>query len=118
MKCLNLLLTVPFLTFVAPAVAEDTDGKSLMQQGAELFLKGLTEQVEPALEDLLALGDEIGPEMLDFFSQMGPALGDLMESVEDWSAYHPPERLPNGDIIMRRKQPEIPGADPDAQIDL
>jgi len=118
MKSLKLLAILPILALSPPVIAEESEGKSLMQQGAELFLKGLSDQMEPALQDLRDLTDELGPEMIDFFAQMGPALSDLMESVEDWSAYHPPERLPNGDIIIRRKEPEVPGIDPDAQIDL
>ena len=33
-------------------------------------------------------------------------LRDLLGEIEDWSDYHPPEILPNGDIIIRRKTPE------------
>ena len=40
---------------------------------------------------------------------MGPALGSILESVEDWSVYEAPEILPNGDIIIKRKpEPETP----------
>lgn len=90
-----------------------------MQQGAELFLKGLTEQMEPALDDLKSMTEELGPQMRDFFAEMGPAFGDLLEEVEDWSLYEAPERLPNGDIIIRRK-PDAPKAEPkpDEAIDL
>jgi hypothetical protein len=56
---------------------------------------------------------------------MGPALADLMEKVDDWTVYHPPEMLENGDILIRRKQPlpsePAPDAmppDPGAEIDL
>jgi hypothetical protein len=40
---------------------------------------------------------------------MGPALTTLLAEVEDWADYAPPETLPNGDIIIRRK----PEPDPD-----
>ena len=33
---------------------------------------------------------------------------DLMDKLEDLDAYHLPEVLPNGDIIIRRKVPLIP----------
>lgn len=96
---------------VAPVMAqaqgsEEDSGTSLMEEGARLFLKGLQQQMEPALEGLQGFAEEMGPQMRSFFVEMGPALQDLMEKVEDWSAYHPPEMLPNGDIILRRKQPE------------
>jgi hypothetical protein len=74
-----------------------------MERGAELFFDGLLQEFEPALRDLQNLGETVGPKFKDFFVQMGPALSDLMEQVEDWSRYHPPEILDNGDIIIRRK---------------
>lgn len=113
------LFLIALIAVGTPAAAEDnSDGKSLMQQGAEMFLRGLTEQMEPALEDLKALTEDMGPEMLEFFSQMGPAFGQLLEEIEDWSVYEAPEVLPNGDIIIRRK-PEAPVQEnKDGTIDL
>ena len=51
-----------------------------MTEALRLFMKGLMQEVEPALDDL----------------------GDLLDNLD---AYHPPEVLPNGDIIIRRKTP-------------
>ena len=102
----------------APALAqEQEDGFSLMEEGARLFLRGLMEEMEPALEGLEDMAREIEPALRDFAEQMGPALRDLADQVEDWSAYHPPEILPNGDIILRKKTPEEL-ADPDGEIEL
>ena len=104
------------------AVAEEDNGTNLMRRGAEMFLKGLEQQMEPALEDLRALTDELGPQMQDFFQEMGPAFRDLLDEVEDWSLYHAPEVLPNGDIILRRRQPDEPAPEesetPGDQVDL
>ncbi len=77
-----------------------------MEQGAELFLEGLRQEMEPALEDLLELADQFGPAMQSFFQEMGPALAELAGEIQDWSTYEAPEILPNGDIIIRKKQPE------------
>ena len=45
--------------------------------------------------------------MRNFVSEMGPALTDLLDEVEDWSVYEPPQKMPNGDIVIRRKpEPE------------
>lgn len=113
------LLLIGLMTFAAPVAAEEeTQGKSLMQQGVEMFLRGLTDEMEPALEDLKALTEEMGPQMLEFFSQMGPAFGELMEDIEDWSAYEAPEVLPNGDIIIRRKPDAPVKENEDGTIDL
>ncbi|WP_170374435.1 hypothetical protein [Ruegeria atlantica] len=94
-----------------PAHAEEDTGKSLMEQGAELFFEGLRKEMEPALEDLQGLVSQFGPAMQSFFEEMGPALAELAGEIEDWSAYEAPEILPNGDIIIRKKpedQPEEP----------
>lgn len=73
------------------------EGLSLMEEGARLLLRGLMAEMEPTLRELEGL-------------------------VEDLNAYHPPEILPNGDIILRRKEPlEEPPAeaeDPSGPVDL
>lgn len=106
-----------------PAAAQETEGdaRSLMQRGAEMFLEGLRGEMAPAIDDLAGLAEQFGPAMRGFIAEMGPAMADILGQVQDWSAYHPPEILPNGDIIIRRKQtpddaPEAPV--PEGQIDL
>jgi hypothetical protein len=120
---LALMLSAALAAVPLAGSAQDADapedGKSLMEQGAELFLRGLRQEIDPALRDLEGLAEEFGPAMRGFFSEMGPALGELMEQVQDWSQYHPPEIMPNGDIIIRRKEdaPEfVPN--PDGSVDL
>ena len=90
------------VTLSAPAAsAQDDEPPSLMERGAQMFLEGLMKEMGPAIDG-----------MQDFVREMGPALRDLMEEVKDWSVYHAPEMLPNGDIIIRRKDPsETPDMD-------
>ena len=99
--------------------AEDS-GSSLMERGAKLFLEGILKEVEPAVKDLQAMMDEMEPALKDFVERMGPALENLLEDVEDFSAYHPPEILPNGDIILRKKalKEQAEPLNPDEQVDL
>lgn len=118
MMPMKKLLLIGLLVTASPVAAEENEGKSLMQQGAEMFLRGLTEQMEPALEDLKALTDDMGPQMLEFFSEMGPAFGALLEEIEDWSIYEAPEVLPNGDIIIRRKPDAEVEENADGTVDL
>ena len=108
----------------APAHAQDgDDGLSLMERGAQLFMEGILKEMEPAIEEFQGLADDIGPALQQFAQEMGPRLGEILDQVEDWSAYEPPEILPNGDIIIRRKPshpltpPEKP-TEPAPQIDL
>ncbi|MGH1465858.1 MAG: hypothetical protein ACRBBQ_10910 [Cognatishimia sp.] len=121
-KHLTSLVLVACLTATAPLAEEQPEqgaGRSLMQKGAELFLKGLTDEMEPALDELRDLTQDMGPQMRQFFAEMGPAFGRLLEDVEDWSVYQAPEILPNGDIIIRRK-PAKNGEDgePGGTVDL
>ncbi|WP_170331664.1 hypothetical protein [Ruegeria arenilitoris] len=104
------LIAAIFTVAAAPVSAQEDDGKSLMEQGAELFFEGLRQEMEPALEDLRGLAEQFGPAMQSFIQEMGPALAEITAQVKDWSAYEAPEILPNGDIIIRKKpdqpQPE------------
>ncbi|NDW46882.1 hypothetical protein [Ruegeria sp. PrR005] len=105
-------LTVPLF-----ATAQEKDeGRSLMERGAELFLKGLQQEMEPALRDLRDMAGTVGPSVLSFLEQMGPAIADLADRVEDWSVYEMPEMLPNGDILIRRKPP-VPEAQPEQPVE-
>lgn len=92
--------------------ADDETGKSLMERGAELFLKGLQQEMEPKLEDLRGMAEKFGPSMRSFIEQMGPAFVDMVDEVKDWSRYEAPEMLPNGDIIIRRKPDPAPDEAP------
>lgn len=88
------------------------DGPSLMERGAEMFLDGLMQEMEPALDDMRDMAGKVGPALRDFMRQMGPALVGILGQIEDLSNYHPPEMLPNGDIIIRRKTPLEPAPEP------
>lgn len=112
---LALLAGAPFVT---PAKAETPpqqdessddsttgEGLSLMQEGAKLFMRGILNEMEPAMKDLRSFSGRIEPGLRSFVQEMGPALGEILSKIDDFSAYHPPEMLPNGDIIIRRKSP-------------
>lgn len=118
MRCFFRAFAAPLVAVsltCAPVAAEEEDGFNLMQEGAKLLFRGLMTEMEPALEEFESLMGEMQPLMRDFMTEMGPALKDLMAQVEDWSMYHPPEMLPNGDIIIRRKTPRT---DPEPPTDI
>ena len=104
----------------APAFAEDKpgDGLTLMEEGAKLFFRGIMQEMEPAMDDLRAFTDAMEPAMRQFVQEMGPALAEVLQKVDDLTMYHPPEMLPNGDIIMRRKQPNQEPAPVNPEIEL
>ncbi len=72
----------------APAAAQEEgrdwrEGLGFLQEGAERMLRGLLDEMDPVLRD-------------------------LRDRIDDLSVYHPPEVLPNGDIIIRRRTPLEP----------
>lgn len=96
-----------------PAMAEDNEplmeGLDLLGQGSRLLLEGLSDELGPLFDDMGALGEELAPFLRALNDQLSEGLGEL-------NAYHPPEILPNGDIIIRRKtEEELPREGP---IDL
>ncbi|MBS4009941.1 MAG: hypothetical protein KGZ72_04215 [Roseovarius sp.] len=91
---------------VAAQDAAEEEGRSLMEEGARLFFEGIQREMGPALEGLRDRAQEMEPAVRQFVEEMGPALRDLMGEIGDLSAFHAPEVLPNGDILLRRKTPQ------------
>lgn len=97
-----------------PLTAQSEDeGKDLMERGMELLFEGLREEMSPALQQMQKMAEEYGPALFSFLDEMGPAFGKMLEDVKDWTAYHPPEILPNGDIIIRKKIRPLPKPEAD-----
>ena len=114
---------VALIYLAAPVAAQEGRGLSLMERGAQMFMEGILKEMEPAIEEFEGLADQMGPALKLFADEMGPKLAEILDQVEDWTAYQAPEMLPNGDIIIRRKpdhplvKPETP-TEPAPQIDL
>ena len=81
---------------------EVSEGFDLMEEGAKLLLRGLTDQIEPLMDELAA---EMEPKLRAFAEDFMPMLEEFSDMVGNLDDYHPPEKLPNGDIILRRKTP-------------
>ena len=87
-RVLSLLLAIG----AAPAFAEDARGRDLMADALRLFMKGLMAEMEPSIDGIEGF-------------------------LNDLNAYHPPEVLPNGDIIIRRREPlEVEGEDGEVEL--
>lgn len=69
---------------------------------------------QTADDELSQLGEFAESWMKRFADQMSPMVEQLKEMVDDLNAYEPPELLPNGDIIIRRK-PKADTAEDDSQ---
>ena len=75
---------------------------SSLLYGAKLLLKGLMSEMEPALDDMGRALSQMEPALKD----LQPKMLELLALIDDLSNYQAPERLENGDILIRRK----PGA--------
>lgn len=95
-----------------PDDTEMDEGLSLMEEGAKLLFRGFLEEMEPKLEELKGMIDDMSAAMEEIGETMGPAMADLMTRIDDMRNYDTPEVLPNGDIIIRRK-PDAPAYEPD-----
>lgn len=83
----------------APATPEAKpadDPLDLIERGTGMIFDDLLRKVQPHLEGL-ARGVE------DTVARFGPALNELGVLIDDIGNYEAPERLPNGDVILRRK---------------
>lgn len=103
------------LALAAPAQAQEAtpapgsdleQGFDLLGEGARLLFRGLMAEMEPALEEM---GEQL--------KAMEPMLRSLAEMIGDIRHYEAPEKLPNGDIIIRRK-PDPAAPAPDGEVEL
>lgn len=91
----------------SPANPEVEEGFSLMEEGAKLLLKGLMTEMEPALNEMGEALSQVEPALKD----LQPRMLELLALVDDLTNYQAPERLENGDILIRRK-PDAPPPPP------
>jgi len=81
------------------------------------------DRLPDALEELDRRADEFGDQaretVEEFLTLVGPMLEQLSLFIKDLPAYHAPEILPNGDIIIRRKNDRAidPDKTPDGEIE-
>lgn len=102
-----LALTSPaVLAQEAPVPPTADEAPSLMERGAELFLRGLMNEMEPSLR-----------EMEGALKEMQPEVQKLLDLMGDIRNYELPEKLPNGDILIRRK-PALPAPPKEGEVEL
>lgn len=117
-------IAIPALVLMlsaTPGVAQDgdndiRDGLDMFSEGARTLMEGLLDEMRPMLEEAQPF----------FEDEVAPFFANLWTLIDDVTAYELPERLPNGDIIIRRS-PDAPpidqtddtrGEGEGAQIDL
>ncbi|UFM63693.1 hypothetical protein LOS78_05875 [Paracoccus sp. MA] len=74
-----------------PAPESDT-----LERGLENFMRNLLDRAEPHL-------DRLGRDLGDTLGSVAPVLQDIGKLMDDVRHYQAPERLENGDILIRRR---------------
>lgn len=107
MKHIATSTALALLLATGPAFAQEettpdnpelSEGAELLNRGFQLLLEGLANEIEPMAEE------------------WSEGWADLVEKFGDMQVYHPPEVLPNGDIIIRRRTPLDPPASGETDI--
>jgi hypothetical protein len=94
-------------------------GMDLLRDGASLFLRGLMGEVEPKLDEMGRAIEGLGGQMGEALDQAQPMITGLMALIDDLGNYQAPEKLPNGDILIRRKpEPLVPPEANGPEIEL
>ncbi|MCV2866481.1 AAA+ family ATPase [Defluviimonas sp. WL0075] len=119
MKALTTALAIA-LAFPAVAGTEEEgaeqqgadQGFSLLEEGARIIMRSMLDDIGPKL-------DEMRDGLEGAMAEIEPHLAELMDMIGDLQNYHAPEKLPNGDIILRRKVPEMPiETGPNGEIEI
>ncbi len=108
----RVILTAVMLSLAAPSAAQDEDGS--VRDGLDLLGEGMSQILEGLMEDMRPMLEEARP---FFEEEILPLLDRMGELVDDLSYYELPERLPNGDIIIRRSEDAPPfEAEPEPEL--
>lgn len=114
------LLILGMLAAPLPALPQSTtdDGIGLVERGLGIIAENLWNDFGPDLE---RLGQDMGSALAD----LAPMLRELSILVDDLGNYQAPQRLENGDVLIRRKPgappppplgESLPGDDPTPQV--
>ena len=92
----------------SPSHAQEAEEPDLIERGLSMFFEGLLGEVAPELDKMQQALQDMQPQMEKLIGLMG-----------DVQHYEAPERLPNGDALIRRKAgapppPALPEGDAEA----
>ncbi len=100
------LLSVPVQAQDEGARPDAQDSTPQIFDLFERMLRGFMRDAQPHLRQLER-----------DFTALEPELQRLLQNLRDMTQYHPPEILPNGDILIRRRQDSDTAPEPDPDQD-
>ena len=106
MKQIILACALCALPVTAPAQTAEVEEPGLIEQGINLLFQGFMEEAAPAIDDMAAAMDKLGP-----------AMAQLTALIDDLTNYEAPRMLENGDILIPRK-PDAPAPAPQGETEL
>lgn len=118
MKQFAVYSLVALMSFAPLASAQEETDPSEMNEGLDLLGEGLKLLMEGLGDEVEGLAQDMEPALRDLAGQVGPAVQELLDLVDDFGAYHMPEMMPNGDIIIRRKTPQEMEITPEGEIEI
>lgn len=102
----SLALMLAFLA--APLSAQDSNPSAeepgAIERGLGAIIGQLFGSDDPAAPEGGPNANDLTQDLSGALRQMGPVLRDLATQVDDVRNYQAPERLPNGDILIRRRE--------------
>ena len=109
-----LVLAAALAAPIAPAAQEwsppgaetETGPESGAESGGDIFERGLESFMQNMLKEAEPHLDRLGRDLGETVNSLRPILGDIGTLMDDVKNYQAPERLENGDILIRRKTPE------------
>lgn len=111
-RALTLAALVIPASLAAPALLAQSDEDAWQpplqeeapaEDGGDLIGRGLGMMMEQFLRDMEPELNTLTEDMSGAFDKLVPILKDLAVQVDDLRNYEAPERLENGDIIIRRR---------------
>jgi hypothetical protein len=87
-----------------PKAESPAEALSLMERGARMLMQGILDEVGPQLGEMR---DGMG----EALREAEPAIRNLLAMIDDLRNYEAPVMLPNGDILLHRRDGAPPPPD-------
>ena len=106
---MRVALALCLILAAAPVLAQDAPVPETQPEPQPETPPALMDQVEGLMQKFL---DRIAPQMEQGLNALEPEIQGFLDQMRDMVQFYPPEVLPNGDILIRRRPPSDQTAPP------